>query len=131
IEWPQDNQGDSVALPPQGITHHFCRLGIVTVNPLASVEFIDCRCLWPALTNVPRLFYVSGDGQETMPDLTASEGLYKLPQPLIVGVANAQCLKEPLTIGFVVTVGDGGVVANGDNVTVPTKTVEISTDTAG
>src|SRR5439155_18814030 len=57
-------------LPPQGITHHFCRLGIISVNSDGAVESTDCRCLWPALTSVPRLFYVSGDGQEVMPDVT-------------------------------------------------------------
>src|SRR5207244_1890416 len=100
IEWPRDNQGDPVALPPQGITHHFCRLGVVSVNSDRWVESTDCRCLWPALTSVPRLFYVGGDGQEVMPDLSATSSYCKLPQPLVVGVANAQCLEQPLIVQF-------------------------------
>ena len=32
IEWPVDENKNRIALPPRGITHHFCRLGIVTVT---------------------------------------------------------------------------------------------------
>jgi Family of unknown function (DUF6519) len=131
IEWPLDNSDKPIAIPPKGITHHLCRLGIVTVNG-GTIEFTDCRCLWPALTTVPRLFYVSGDGQEVMPDLTATDGFYKLAQPLIVGVANAQCLEQPLMVGFAVTQGNGAVVAKGETLPPPPQlTAKISTDPAG
>ena len=132
IEWPRDAANNSIAVVPRGITHHFCRLGVVTVGQQGVIDFTDCRCLYPALTAVPRLFYVGGAGQEVMPDLIAPEDtLYKLPRPLVVGVANAQCLTKPLTVGFAVTEGNGAVVANGGDAASATTVVEITTDSAG
>jgi hypothetical protein len=128
IEWPVD-ETDRVALPPRGIAHHFCRLGIVTVKNDGSIGATDCRCLYPALTFVPRLFYVSGDGQEVMPDLTAPNRFYTLPQPLIAGVSNAQCLDQPLTVRFTVTAGNGRVVAAGG--APAAGSVDIATDPDG
>ena len=83
IEWPreldasgQPQKDKPLPRPPRGITHHYCRLGIITVladGTLDANAIQDCRCLWPALTAAPRLFYVSGDGQEAMPDLTVAK----------------------------------------------------------
>jgi hypothetical protein len=130
IEWQTDATGDPAALPAFGIKHHLCRLGIVGLTANGSIEATDCRCLWPALTNVPRLFYVSGDGQEAMPDLTDQTGkIYNLPQPLIVGVANAQCLEEPARVMFTVTLGNG-LVASHQSLPV-IQSARISTDAAG
>ena len=109
IEWPRelDLQGKPqndkpVAQSPRGITNHYCRLAVLSINDSGAVTLVsDCRCLWPALTSIPRLFYVSGDGQEVMPDLTAPAGkLFKLPKPLIVGVANAHCLETATNVRF-------------------------------
>lgn len=124
IQWPRelDATGKPVKekplfQPPQGITHHYCRLGIVTVDASGAVigPSTDCRCLWPALTAVPRLFYVSGDGQEVMPDSTAkATARFKLPQPLIVGVANAHCHERPTLVRFeVLDPSTGQVVSAG------------------
>ncbi|MDA1273053.1 MAG: DUF6519 domain-containing protein [Verrucomicrobia bacterium] len=112
IEWPQTVPGTADALLQRGIQHHYCRLGFVTVSAVAPV-FTDCRCLWPALTAVPRLFYVSGDGQEVMPDLTAAAGTrFKLPRPLIVGVANSHCLDRVFFVRFEV-VNTGSSLSSG------------------
>jgi hypothetical protein len=131
IEWPLDAANNSIAMPPKGITHHFCRLGIVTVDGQGAILFTDCRCLYPALTAVPRLYYVGGGGQEVSSDAPATNGFYKLPQPLVVGVANAQCLEESPTVRFTVTQGDGRVVAKGGDVTTATNEVLITLDVAG
>ena len=131
IEWPIGPDSKSAAIQPLGITHHLCRLGIVTLKSDNSISFIDCRCLYPALTAVPRLFYVSGDGQEVMPDLTAPASFYKLPQSLVVGVPNAQCLTKARTVRFSVTTGDGQVTAPGSNPGNAGKAVDIPTDSAG
>jgi len=122
IQWPRTNT-DADFQPPRGIQHHYCRLGVITVDPEgAGAPGIvhrqsDCRCLWPALTSVPRLFYVSGDGQEVMPDLTTPAGIwYKLPRPLVVGVANAHCLRRPHSVRFErLSPSTGTVVAAGIN----------------
>ena len=114
IEWPQTVPGTPDSLGPRGTQHHFCRLGFVLVSTAAPV-FIDCRCLWPALTGVPRLFYLSGDGQEVMP----RAALNKLPQPLIAGIANSHCAEGPRNVRFTVITGAGQVSAVG---TAPTQT---------
>lgn len=135
ILWPAT--GDvAESLPPQGIPHHDCRLAILSIDGAGQATVrSDCRCLWPPLTAVPRLFYVSGDGQEVMPDLSQPAGsLVKLPQPLIVGVANGHCLAHTWRVRFEVintaaTPSDGQVVATGDP---PTENSAIVTlDAAG
>jgi hypothetical protein len=131
IEWPVD-KSNRLALAPRGITHHFCRLGIVTVNDDNSIDSTDCRCLWPALTTVPRLFYVSGDGQEVMPEPISPINVYKLPQPLIAGVANPHCLKYgPLAVRFKVTLGSGRVTTKGGNAAAASGSIDITTDAKG
>ena len=122
IEWP--GGADPEFLPPKGIAHHYCRLGVISVIEGALEQISDCRCLWPALTDVPRLFYISGDGQEVMPDpRTAPTGaLFKLPRPLIVGVPNAHCHDDLRTVRFEVvntptSMSNGQVVAAGNSPT--------------
>ncbi|HUO08065.1 MAG TPA: DUF6519 domain-containing protein [Phycisphaerae bacterium] len=113
IQWPTQNSL-RVPRPPRGITHHLCKLAIVTVAAGSPTSLSsDCRCLFPALSATPRLFYLSGDGQEVMPVPTNAANLYKLPHPLIVGVANAQCLPAAATVRFTVTSGAGRVAAQG------------------
>jgi hypothetical protein len=102
IEWPQTVPGTADALLPRGIQHHYCRLGFDAVSGGAPV-FTDCRCLWPTLTGVPRLFYLSGDGQEVMP----AAAYNKLPHPLIAGIANAHCAAGARTVRFTVLAPDG------------------------
>jgi hypothetical protein len=112
IEWPV-KKGNRLALAPRGVKHHFCRLGILTVKNDYSIDAIDCRCLWPALTHVPRLFYVSGDGQEVMPDLTKPNVLVPLAAPLIVGIANLHANSK---VRFTITKGNGQIDGNGKSV---------------
>ena len=114
IEWPQTVPGTPDSLGPRGTLHHYCRLGFVTVGA-ADPVFIDCRCLWPSLTGVPRLFYSSGDGQEVTP----RAALNKLPQPLIAGIANSHCAEGPRNVRFTVITGGGQVSAVG---TAPSQT---------
>jgi hypothetical protein len=55
IEWPQD-AGQPVVLPPAGITHHYCRLAVLTVSDLHGqlhIEVEDCRKKFPPLTELP------------------------------------------------------------------------------
>jgi len=108
IEWPQTVPNTPDSLPPRGIAHHFCQVGFVVVSA-GNPVFTDCRCLWPALTGVPRLFYLSGDGQEVMP----TGPLNKLPQPLIAGIANSHCADGPRAVRFTVITGAGQVAAVG------------------
>ena len=54
IEWPpyQLPNTNPIAQPPAGIQHHYCRLGIVGLNPKNKQLFVqDCRPLFPALAS--------------------------------------------------------------------------------
>lgn len=55
IEWPRDTTPQKNYLPqlPLGITHHYCRLALLTLNPTSGqVQTEDCRDLFPPLTKV-------------------------------------------------------------------------------
>jgi len=128
IQWPASGE-DADFLPPQGILHRDCRLAIVSIDAAGqATQRSDCRCLWPPLTAVPRLFYVSGDGQEVLPDLAQAAGtLVKLPRPLIVGLANGHCHAKTTRVRFEVvntapSPSGGQVVAAGE---APTETVAV------
>jgi hypothetical protein len=119
IEWPRELGPDGtpqndqpLAEPPLGIVHHYCNLGLVTATNGAPTTLVsDCRCLWSSLT-APTLDYVSGDGQETMPDLTQPAVLPQLPMPLIVDALNGQCHSGNVKLRFRVTVGNGVLKLN-------------------
>jgi hypothetical protein len=91
VIWPMNDAVTPprpIPQPPHGIIHHFAALGVLTfVSGLPVIR--DCRHLFPAVTELTSLFYVGGDGQEALPDLTASpRPLALLPMPLEVGVSN-------------------------------------------
>jgi hypothetical protein len=82
------------ALLAKGIEHHYERLAVLQCETTgAMTELADCRELFPALTDVPRLAYVSGDGQ------TASPG-GSLPFPLMAAAPLGR-------VRFTVVVGSG------------------------
>lgn len=83
-------------LPPKGIEHHFERLALIQTDGSGTVFPIsDCRELFPALTDVPRLFYVSGDGQTANPDNT-------VPAPLMAATWFG-------SVRFTIAKGDGSL----------------------
>jgi hypothetical protein len=95
---------------PQGIEHHYAPLGVVRVETGNSVSLVcDCRTLYPTLSAAPRIFYLGGDGQEVMPDLSALEGTAKLAQPLVVGISNRTGPAALQQVRFTVTAGNGNV----------------------
>jgi len=63
---------------------------------------IDCRPQFPPLTELVNLYYVSGDGQETMLG-------HPLPQPLIVRVSNGAQPLAGVLVDFSVTTGSGTI----------------------
>ncbi|TAL07374.1 MAG: hypothetical protein EPO07_00310 [Verrucomicrobia bacterium] len=140
IEWPrnpnaqgQPDPANPIAVLPRGVEHHYGRLGFVTTVNGSPSQFTDCRCLWPSLNNVPQLFYVSGDGQEVMPDLTApAETVFPLPQPLIVGVANGHCVSRPLKVRFTIQPkSTGRLVAAGGALAGATNEADVDVDANG
>jgi hypothetical protein len=101
IEWPRF-ENKSVPLPPRGITHTFAALADVMPGNPWQIE--DCRPLFSPLT-APELFYVSGDGQEAMPNLV-TDNRVQLKYPLKVGVANGGPIANAV-VEFEVIDGDG------------------------
>jgi Family of unknown function (DUF6519) len=53
VEWPVDSAGTPLALPPEGVEHRYCGLGLMQFNEAWSpVE--DCRKQFPPLTELPQ-----------------------------------------------------------------------------
>jgi len=58
IEWPQDDSQNPLALLPFGITHHYCRVGLLNFaadnsGKLGVTLQEDCRKKFPPLTELP------------------------------------------------------------------------------
>lgn len=112
LEWPKEAVNTPAALQPFGVEHHYCRLAVVSLtntapDPATRVTsrqwalLSDCRNIFPPVTELTSLFYVSGDGQEVMPNLTQPAAtLFPLPQPLKVGIANGQWPVKDATVRF-------------------------------
>jgi hypothetical protein len=124
VEWPDDaaSPPQPLAQLPQGIHHHYCRLALLSFEQggWTALDDGDCRPLFPPTTELRSLFYVGGDGQEVMPDLTQPTQLLPLPQPLQVGVANGTHRVADATVRFTVRVGGGRLQGNLTTVDVAT-----------
>jgi hypothetical protein len=68
IEWPSDAGNKPLAQLPFGIKHHYCRLAMLRWDGEKFGTLEDCRHLFPPITELTSLFFVSGDGQESMPN---------------------------------------------------------------
>lgn len=102
--------------PPAGTTRYRCPLAIVrwawvadnnNESHLTFTVLRDCRSFFPMLTNLTGLFYVSGDGQEVMPNFSQPGQFLPLQERLCVGVANGGCPVANAQVEFQVTKGDG------------------------
>jgi len=102
--------------PPTGVHHHFCKLAIIEANGTVT----DCRPLFPALTELRSLFYVSGDGQEGPPGQA-------LPKPIQVGVSNGKRPVAGASVNFHITAGNGSLSAGSQTGT----DITIATDSSG
>ena len=136
IEWPTDVANKPLAQLPFGIKHHYCRLAMLRWDGTNFDLIQDCRHLFPPITELTSLFYVSGDGQEAMPDLTQPEAFLPLPQQLIVGVANGELPVPNAEVRFQVdaTKGNGRVLPTGGAGSfhqVDSKTLDVLTDSSG
>jgi len=132
IEWPTDSSGAPLAQLPSGIEHRYCRLAMLHWNGTQFDAIEDCRHLFPPATELTSLFYVSGDGQEAMPDLTQPTQLVQLPRPVVVGVANGSWPVKNAKVRLHVTAGDGHVLTGAQGgVQINPATIDVRTDTGG
>lgn len=121
VEWPIDTTTNQPATQlPFGIKHHYCRLAVAKNDGTKWTSITDCRPLFPPLTELINFFYVGGDGQEVMPDLTQPNKLTALELPLEAGVTNAIWPVKDASVKFTVTKGNGRLQGNVTTVTVPT-----------
>ena len=103
VEWPRDEHDSPVARPPAGVEHAYCRLALVDVASDGAVTVTqDCRNLFPPLTALRQLLYVSGDGQDGIPG-------QPLPQPLRVRVARGETPIANAIVRFDVIDGAGSL----------------------
>jgi uncharacterized protein DUF6519 len=102
IEWPHDASGAPLPQLPSGIKHHYCRLAMLRWSGKQFDSSEDCRHLFPPVTELTSLFYVSGDGQEGLPGAT-------LPYPLRVGVARGEIPVVGARVKFEVIGGSGSL----------------------
>lgn len=124
LEWPRALDGTAEARRAAGIVHHYCRLGIVQSLNGAVTLLDDCRCFFAPATEVNSLAYVSGAGQEAMPDLAAPGQRVELGLPLVVGVPNAHCRDQPASVRFSVVTG-GGTLSTAESTPSADTTVEV------
>jgi len=107
VEWPADETDPKkpAAVPRQGIEHHYCRLATLHCDGNKFTVTGDCRPIFPPLTMLTNLYYVSGDGQEAMP-------VQPLPHALRVRVANGQLPVIGAKIRFNILLGGGSLSTN-------------------
>jgi hypothetical protein len=106
IEWPRDAANAPLAIPPEGIQHHYCRLAVLEFDGTKFTKITDCRNLFPPVTELTSFFYLSGDGQEATPD--PATPLLPLAQPLRVGVANGEWPVAGARVEFKILSGGPG-----------------------
>ena len=109
IEWPRQG-ADPLALPPDGIEHHYCKLAVAVFDGGVFKSVLDCRPQFPALTELMHCFPAGGDGQE------AALGK-ELPCSLAVGVTNGRWAVEGARVLFEVAAGQGSLFIDANRVT--------------
>lgn len=97
VEWPF-----TVAQPPKGIIHHYAKLALLKLDGSGWTLISDCRPIFPGLTELTELFYLSGDGQEGKPSTP-------LAGRLRVGVSNGKWPVNGASVRFDILSGNGAL----------------------
>lgn len=133
IEWPPFKipNTNPVPQPPLGIRHHYCPLALIFLGQDKKFYVVsDCRHIFPPLTGLVDFYYVGGDGQEAMPDLTQPQNLVALAVPLQVGVANWRWPVAGATVLFEIFGTNGRLEGIGPS-TPPGSAVKVLTGSDG
>ncbi|MDP5181578.1 DUF6519 domain-containing protein [Blastococcus sp. BMG 814] len=104
--WPQQTEGQGIALPPHGPRRHVTPLAVLEKTEAGWTLESDCRRLFPPLTELVTLDLVGGDGQEARPGQV-------LPEPVRVVVRNGGLPVEGTAVHFATTDG-GALLASAD-----------------
>ncbi len=139
IEWPVDAARKPLPQPPLGIEHHYCPLAIIDWNPLNNqFDADDCRSLFPPITELVALHYISGDGQEARPTLVEPKPEFvPLLHPIMVGVSNGRHPVAGARVRFDAQPGNGKIfpdaaaVAEGRGLQIDDRTIVVKTDADG
>ncbi len=126
VDWPKHPiTGDPLDALPEGLERAFAPLGFVSLSASGawSVES-DCRVRFAPLADQVMFDYVSGDGQQAMPDETSPTDRVALPQPLKVSVTRGRRPVQGARVRFSVGTGDGRLDGSQTN-------VEVMTDSEG
>ncbi|HSU13667.1 DUF6519 domain-containing protein [Longimicrobium sp.] len=116
VEWPKDGANQPAERLPAGTQHHYARLGLVDIAGNGSVSgFLDCRSLFPPVTELTTFEYLGGDGQEVMPNFLQPGNSTNLALPLRVGVANGRWPVQGARVVFEVLDGGGQVQGTNPN----------------
>jgi len=120
VEWPEDGAGNALFVEPHGVERKFCRLAVVQKAGNTWTVLHDCRNLFPPLTAMAQLEYVSGDGQEAAPNVSNPAALVPLPAPLQAAVVKGNIPVEGARVRFTVRGGNGRLDGNVASAVVPT-----------
>ena len=114
VEWPANRlTGAPLDLAPDGLNRAYAPLAIVECNGAGVWTILsDCRRIFAPLTDQVQFDYVSGDGQEAMPDETAPASRIALGQPLMVSVTRGKRPVAGARVRFSVTTGTGRLSGN-------------------
>lgn len=113
VEWPAHPvTGAPLDLPPECLDRGYAPLAIVDHTAGGWAVLSDCRAIFAPLTDQLQFAYVSGDGQEAMPDETNPATLIALGQPLMVSATRGKLPVAGVRVRFAVTTGNGRLTGN-------------------
>jgi hypothetical protein len=121
VEWPAGGAGPAFQ-PRHGVEHHVAAIALLQRAGADWTVLADCRRLFPPVTELVRLAYAGGDGQEAMPG-------QPLPQPLQVAVANGTAAVEGARVRFTAAAAELAATAAG--LAAPQDSVEVTTGPDG
>jgi len=109
VVWPaHEVTGQPLDVEPEGLGRDYAPLAIVELSGAGSWSVLsDCRPIFTPLTDQLQFDYVSGDGQEAMPDETNPSGRIALGQDLMVSVTRGKLPVAGVRVRFSVTAGAG------------------------
>jgi acylphosphatase len=113
VEWPQNDEGLPTECQAEGIKHHYASLALLEYTKTDGfVSSVDHRNIFPAMSDLTVLSYVSGDGQSAGPREL-------LPSPLIVGVTKGKDPVEGYTVRFEIKKGQGSLFKESSGQEIP------------